>query len=539
MKIRTKLMLMVALVGVLVPIMLIIEHFSLTSVEEKMLGHMEGLQASSYDNLIKSQVEALASALDEDTIHRLKPSEDKYFFVFNETVAIVHPTKKGQDLGDLTDDKGNKIIQQLNSAAKRGGGFISYQWDNGPKRSYAQMIKGTNLWIGTGIDVSSIEKERSDLKEESDALVAKYEHIGWAIISIWSIGIFCCVWALSNKIILPLKEVRDAALKGAKGYPMTVNHSGKDEIGELAEAFRKMAETTSKQVSVAELVSNGDLTAEVQLASEGDLLGHALESMVERLKEVVNGVNDSASEVATGAKQISSSSDALSDGAVQSSAALEEIASSTTEVSAQAQLNAESALKANELSLETKGMAELGNKQMVEMLSSMASISDSSKQIAKIIKTIDDIAFQTNLLALNAAVEAARAGVHGKGFAVVAEEVRSLASRSAKAAKETEALIGESIENVKSGVAVSEQTAQTLQEIIESISKTTELVQSIADASQEQSIGVSQISEALSQVDSVVQHNAAQSEECASASVQLTSNAADLQELIQSNFKVN
>lgn len=537
MKIRTKLMLMVALVGLLVPVMLVIEHFSMTGVEGIMLQRMEEIQTSSYDQLIKSQVEALASTLNEDTIHQLKPSGDKYFFVFNETTAVVHPTKKGQDLGNLTDDKGNKIIQQLNAVAKRGGGFISYQWDNGLKRSYAQGIKDTNLWIGTGIDVSFIEKEQQVLKEESDALVAKYEHIGWAVISVWSIGVFCCVWILSNKITIPLKEVRDAALKGAKGYPMEISHTDKDEIGELAEAFRSMAKTTKKQVIAAELVSNGDLTIEIVPASNGDILGHALQSMTGTLKEVVIGVNDSATEVAVGAKQVSSSSDALSDGAVKSSASLEEIASSIAEVSSQARLNADNSIKANELTQGTKSMAEHGNEQMKEMLSSMGSINESSSKIAKIIKTIDDIAFQTNLLALNAAVEAARAGEAGKGFAVVAEEVRSLASRSAKAAKETEALIVESIDNVKAGVNTSEQTAKALQDMIASVSEATDLIQGISEASLEQSVGVSQISEALTQVDAVIQHNAAQSEECASAAIQLTSNATCLQNLIQANFK--
>lgn len=207
------------------------------------------------------------------------------------------------------------------------------------------------------------------------------------------------------------------------------------------------------------------------------------------------------------------------------------------EIASQTKQNAENASHANKLAGEAKEYAERGNQQVGEMVAAMKEISESSRNISKIIKVIDEIAFQTNLLALNAAVEAARAGKHGKGFAVVAEEVRNLAARSAKAAKETAEMIEGAVKKIEDGTAMADRTAEALTQIVSAATKVTDLVAEIAAASNEQAQGVSQITQGLSQIDQVTQQNTAHAEESASAAEELSSQAMLLQQLI-SSFKL-
>ena len=308
----------------------------------------------------------------------------------------------------------------------------------------------------------------------------------------------------------------------------TVNFMAKTILGyidEIADVLKKMAQK--------------DLTNKIDREYLGDFaeLKESLNYISEQFNDVMSEINVAAEQVAAGSQQVSDSSQNLSQGSTEQASSIEEITSSITQIAEQTKQNARNANRANELSINAKTMAEKGDGQMAEMLDSMKNINESSENISKIIKVIDDIAFQTNILALNAAVEAARAGEHGKGFAVVAEEVRNLAARSADAAKETTDLIDDSINKVHNGTQIANETAKALSEIVKGVSEAVNIVGEIAEASNEQAMAVTQVNEAIEQVSEVTQTNTATAEESASASEEMTSQAQVLNEMV-AGFKL-
>ncbi len=250
------------------------------------------------------------------------------------------------------------------------------------------------------------------------------------------------------------------------------------------------------------------------------------------LQRIIEGLTSGARQIASASEQLTSSSDALAQGSGQQAASLEETSSSLEEMASMTRQNADNAEQANILAKEARAAADDGNDKIQNMLRSMQKIIDSSNQTAKIIKTIDEIAFQTNLLALNAAVEAARAGEAGKGFAVVAEEVRNLAQRSAEAAKNTAALIDESVSNTGEGSKIADELANSFVNILDSSGKVTGLIAEIAAASKEQAQGIDQVNIAIGQMDQITQQNTGIAEESASAANQLNSQAEVLNHMV-------
>lgn len=345
-------------------------------------------------------------------------------------------------------------------------------------------------------------------------------------------------WITGRTTVKPIAqavELAETIRSGIMSKRMKLDRT--DEIGQLSTALDAMADVIDDKGRIVATIAEGDLTPEVEMASDQDQLGHSLQNMISNLNLLIRQVFDTTAQVAAGSSQVSDSSQALSQGATEQAASLEEITSSMTEMGSQTKSNAENASQANRLSIEARDAAENGNSQMQNMISAMSDITESSKEIAKIIKAIDDIAFQTNLLALNAAVEAARAGKHGKGFAVVAQEVRNLAGRSAKAAQETAELIDGSVKKVENGTSIVNKTASALGGIVESISKISDLVGEISSASDEQALGISQINQGLNQVELVTQQNTANAEETASAAEELNSRIKQLRQLV-SRFKI-
>ncbi|MDR6213037.1 methyl-accepting chemotaxis protein [Paracidovorax wautersii] len=282
-----------------------------------------------------------------------------------------------------------------------------------------------------------------------------------------------------------------------------------------------------KRVTLA--VAGGDLATEIPLRSgdERSIMA-GLGSMSSRLAAVVQTVRDSAQSVSGASSEIDAGNHDLSARTERQASALQQTAASMEQLGSTVRQNADSARRANELAQTASSVAERGGAEVAEVVETMRGIQDSSGRISEIIGVIDSIAFQTNILALNAAVEAARAGEQGRGFAVVASEVRSLASRSAEAAKEIKGLITASVGRVDRGSALVEQAGKTMAEVVGSIRRATDLMGEISAASAEQSAGVDQISEAITHVDQATQQNAALVEEMAAAASSLSSQAQAL-----------
>ena len=380
---------------------------------------------------------------------------------------------------------------------------------------------------------SGASKNSQNIRLVNIATIAMLIVIGLGIVIAVLLGV-----VISKMISNPINKMVIAAKMLAKGdVNAVIDINTKDEIGILAHSFEDLIAATKQQANIAQLLAAGDLTADFAIRSENDLLGKSISDLINKLNQIVETIVLAAEQVASGSNMVSNSSLALSQGATEQASSVEQLTASLEEISSQVLLNAENAKTANELAKNVEANAAEGNAQMGNMLAAMSEINDSSSSINKIIKVIDDIAFQTNILALNAAVEAARAGQHGKGFAVVAEEVRSLAARSANAAKETTDLIESSIRKVDAGTKIANGTATALNQIVEQVNKAAELVSDIAKASSEQSAAVEEINQGVMQISQVVQTNAATSQESAAASEELSSQAAQLKDIV-SIFKL-
>ena len=287
-------------------------------------------------------------------------------------------------------------------------------------------------------------------------------------------------------------------------------------------------------------IAGGDLTVRVEATSSNEIgqLMAAVKRMQESLTRTVAAVRRGVDEINVGAREISAGNTDLSSRTEQQAASLEETAASMEQLASTVKQNADNARQANQLAASASDVAERGGSAVSEVVSTMQGISASSRKISEIVSVIDGIAFQTNILALNAAVEAARAGEQGKGFAVVAGEVRSLAQRSAQAAKEIKGLIEDSVTKVGAGSQQVERAGATMQEIVASVKRVTDIMGEISAASEEQSSGIDQVNRAVSQMDEVTQQNAALVEEAAAAAGSLQEQAERLVQAV-AVFKIN
>lgn len=434
---------------------------------------------------------------------------------------------------DAKTDKKLKDLAALEVRMTLGeSGFGRYEYGGSRKFLAFSPIEGTEGWS------LAINAPTKDFTQST---------VNGIIITIILMVVFLAIssymaYRLARQIGEPVKDCAQRLRLLAEGdldTPVHEIHTGDetqilaDSARTLVQGFRLMIQDMDEMLAE---MSRGNLTAdskceEAYVGGYRGLLDSA-RKLSAQLSDTLRQINQSADQVSAGAEQVSAGAQALSQGATEQASAIEELAATINDISGKIIATADRAGDVHSQSSETGREVEQCNEQMFELVNAVRDIGESSSQIGKIIKTIEDIAFQTNILALNAAVEAARAGTAGKGFAVVADEVRNLASKSAEASKSTSVLIEGSARSVEKGMKIADETAASLQKAVISTENTVKAVDKITEATAEQSQAVSQVTQGMDQISSVVQTNSATAEESAVASEELSGQAVILKELV-------
>jgi methyl-accepting chemotaxis protein len=511
--------------------------------------------AQGYNSLIQSRLKN-ATELDLPKIVdnitdpvRFYPNKSGYLFTYKlDGTRVNNPPDKSKNntsFWDFQDKKGLYLFREFTQKAKAGGGFVRYYWEKPgghgvqPKLSYVELIPGTDTYLGCGRYIDDIDAQvetMSGVVDEEFSTIRIFNISIAVLLSLLSLFLGYRIHTSSSRRLKQTAEIGQKIKVGDLNFDLEVE--GKDDIAQMQQDLAAGMAALQTKVREAEFMGDGDFTHPPQPVSDKDILGRALLSVHTHLSGLVSQLKTSCANTSTSALQILEASSHLSDGASRQAASLEELSASTTEINSETKLTASESGNAVDLAQKAQEHAKSGVQQMQALVESIGEISNSSIQIQKINKVIDEIAFQTNLLALNAAVEAARAGAHGKGFAVVAEEVRSLATRSAKAAQETNNLIEESVSKVKTGTQQAETTEKYFQEILARIIEFTHKMEKISTSSTKQASDISQIEQAIADIDNVTQSNAAVAEETNANMTQLNSIIQGLVEQVK-RFKTS
>ncbi len=430
---------------------------------------------------------------------------------------------------NVTESKMSQNI--IDAITKKMSGAITYTAMGKTNFGYLSPVGTTGWTITTGMP-----------EEEFTATYNAVRNTLFSIFGISLIILLLITVLVATGIIRPLKKLMRNAQQIADGnLDVKVEIKSMDETGQVAQAISQTVDRLRQYInyideisSVLDQIALGNLVFELNCDYVGEFskIKSSLLNIRSTLEKTFSNIRISADQVASGSEQVAGASQSLAQGTAEQASSIQQLSAAIAEINNQVSRNASNANTANQLATEASIEVEKGNTSMQSLISAMKEISDSSGEISKIIKTIEDIAFQTNILALNAAVEAARAGAAGKGFAVVADEVRNLASKSAEAAKDTTVLIENSVHSVKNGTEIANHTAQSLQQIITGVSKASEVISEISKATNEQATSISQVTLGIDQVSSVVQTNSATSEESAASSEELNNQAQILKDLV-------
>lgn len=399
--------------------------------------------------------------------------------------------------------------------------------------AFIRMMENLNMLIG---DVTGIAEAAADgnlsLRGDPEKYSGEYRHILESINNLIS-----CVDEPVSNITDAMSSIADCKLS----VRIDGNYNGgfKTLVDSVNTTVTTIDNLVKEICEVLTRFAQGDMNIEQLTDYRGDFrpISDAINDILNSMNGLIGDIGEMAEQVSAGSAQVSVGSQALSQGTTEQASAIEELSATINEISGKTKLNAENAQKTNLLVTQVKDNASDGGRQMDEMLDSMTKISESTANISKIIRLIDDIAFQTNILALNAAVEAARAGEYGRGFAVVADEVRRLAEKSAEAAKDTSALIEATVEKVGTGREIAVNTSKSFQNIVGGVEEVSKLITEISGSSTQQATGIAEVDKGINQIAKVVQSNSATSEQSAAASQELSGQATTLKENI-SHFKL-
>ncbi|WP_187170344.1 methyl-accepting chemotaxis protein [Salidesulfovibrio onnuriiensis] len=560
-----------------------LEKTAVSEVQGKMLdGHKARLKLA-VDSMAISLGKALEGfeRAEQDAILRkaITPiifEEDKsgYYFVFRGTITVAHPKASliDKDLKDLKDANGIKMIAELDKAAKAGGGFVEYIWPKGdsgdqPKLSYAQMIPGTDVSIGTGVYIDNVQAEAAKVSSSFHKLIVQnLVLIVGSLAALFVLGLVPACWLIIRSITTPIKTATDAAGRIAKGdLEVELDAQGSDEAAHLENALNSMAQTLKQNIK--EITAKTAEAEEKALAAEHamheaeeakalaetakcDGMMHAaqrLEGIIAELLEAAQDIESQSAEIRHGTEiqreRVHSTATAME----EMNATVLEVARNSSHAAEVGQLAKESASEGAQVVSETVAAMDKTQRQAEQLRENMVQLGEQANAIGNIMGVITDIADQTNLLALNAAIEAARAGEAGRGFAVVADEVRKLAEKTMVATKE----VGDSITAIQSvasdniasmqqavgglehSTELTNKSGEVLQRIVEASEQSADQIQSIATAAEQQSSASEEINIAIDEINRIASDTAQSVEQSTASLERLAEQARLLEEVIE------